>query len=212
MKERRLKSFVLPTAYCLVILVLFVCLSFIGNNLSNQKSDEPVTVNAIKDDGALPVIKEQEKTETKIIKPFTSDNVKVSKNYYDMKDSSQDQENSLIYYEKTYLQNSGILYSSESDFDVLSVADGTVTKVDKDNILGNYVEITHNSNLKTIYYGLNDIVVKKDDVVTTGMIIAKSGETLIEDNSNNVLLFEVYYNGYTMDPDYFYTLNIEDLD
>ena len=40
--------------------------------------------------------------------------------------------------------------------------DGTVTKVSEDEILGKVVEITHNTNLKTVYYSLSEINVKKD--------------------------------------------------
>ena len=55
-----------------------------------------------------------------------------------------------MYYEHTYLQNSGILYSAPEVFDIVSAYDGTVTNIDQDEILGNVVEITHNPNLKTI--------------------------------------------------------------
>ena len=84
--------------------------------------------------------------------------------------------NSLVYYEQTYLQNSGVLYSSDEVFDVFATFDGTVTNVSTDEILGNVVEITHNPNLKTVYYSLGEVTVKKDDVVNCGDIIGKSGD------------------------------------
>ena len=78
-------------------------------------------------------------------------------------------------------------------------------------ILGNVVEITHNPNLKTIYYSLGEISVKKDDLVNSGTIIGKSGSNLLDEEQNNCLLFEVYYNGNTIDPEDFYNMNINDL-
>ena len=128
-----------------------------------------------------------------------------------MKDEEATQQNSLVYYENTYLQNSGDLYSANNPFDVISAYDGTVTNVSKDEILGNFVEITHNSNLKTIYYSLSDVQVKKDDTVISGDVIGKSGDNSLNGETKNCLLFEVYHNGTAIDPEDFYNMNIEDL-
>lgn len=213
MKKRKLKGFVLPTVYILVIGVLFISISFLGNTLQSQINyDEDLSVNALQEEDATPVIKnEEEVKESKIVKPFTSEKVSVSKSYYSKEDDEKTQQNSLVYYEQTYLQNSGILYSANEAFDVVSVYDGTVTNVSEDEILGNVVEITHNTNLKTVYYSLGEITVKKGDALNAGTIIGKSGDNLLDDETENCLLFEVYYNGNTIDPEEFYTMNINDL-
>ena len=83
--------------------------------------------------------------------------------------------------------------------------------ISEDEILGNVVEITHNPNLKTIYYSLGEILVKKDDVINSGTIIGKSGSNLLDEEQDNCLLFEVYYNGNTIDPEDFYNMNINEL-
>lgn len=214
MNKRKLKSFVLPTVYIMVIGILFISISFIGSALQSKvKYDDNLSVNAL-EDNVTPVIKNEEETnetDKKIVKPFTSTAVSISKSYYDMQDDEKTQQNSLVYYENTYLQNSGVLYSSNETFDILSVYDGTVTNVSKDEILGNVVEITHNPNLKTIYYSLGEISVKKDDLVNSGTIIGKSGSNLLDEEQNNCLLFEVYYNGNTIDPEDFYNMNVNDL-
>lgn len=210
MKKRKLKSFVLPTVYVLVIGILFVGISYLGSALQNKITYEDLSVSTIKDENVTPVIKEETVT-NKIIRPYTSDKVGISKSYYDMNDDETRQQNSLVYYEKTYLQNSGVLYSASEQFDVLSVYDGKVTNVSKDEILGSFVEITHNTNLKTVYYSLGEVTVKKDDVVKSGSIIGKSGDNLLDSESENCLLFEVYHNGFTIDPEDFYNMGIEDL-
>ena len=214
MNKRKLKSFVLPTVYIMVIGILFISISFIGSALQSKvKYDDNLSVNAL-EDNVTPVIKNEEETnetDKKIVKPFTSTAVSISKSYYDMQDDEKTQQNSLVYYENTYLQNSGVLYSSKEAFDILSVYDGTVTNVSEDEILGNVVEITHNPNLKTIYYSLGEILVKKDDVINSGTIIGKSGSNLLDEEQDNCLLFEVYYNGNTIDPEDFYNMNINDL-
>lgn len=213
MKKRKLKGFVLPTVYILVIGVLFISISFLGNTLQSQINyGEDLSVNALQEEDATPVIKnEEEVKESKIVKPFTSEKVSVSKSYYSKEDDEKTQQNSLVYYEQTYLQNSGILYSADETFDIINVYDGTVTNVSKDEILGNVVEITHNPNLKTVYYSLGEIAVAKDDVITGGTIIGKSGDNLLDDEKDNCLLFEVYYNGNAIDPEEFYSMDITKL-
>ena len=216
MKKRKLKGYVLPTVYVLVIAVLFISVSFLGSALQKELQYQDLATDVL-DDNVTPVIKEEEKTETeitaesKIVKPFTATSVGISKSYYDMMDDEATQENSLVYYEQTYLQNSGVLYSSDEVFDVLATYDGTVTNVSTDEILGNVVEITHNPNLKTVYYSLGEVTVKKDDILKSGDIIGKSGDNLLEEEKDNSLLVEVYYNGNTIDPEDFYNMNIKDL-
>ena len=215
MKKRKLKGYVLPTVYVLVIAVLFISVSFLGSALQKELQYQDLSTDVL-DDDVTPVIKEEETptdvtTESKIVKPFTSTSVGISKSYYDMTDDEATQANSLVYYEQTYLQNSGVLYSSDEVFDILATFDGTVTNVSKDEILGNVVEITHNPNLKTVYYSLGEVTVKKDDVVNCGDIIGKSGDNLLEGEKDNSLLVEVYYNGNTIDPEDFYNMNIKDL-
>ena len=196
MKTKRLKKFVLPTVYVMVIGVLFISISFLGNILQSKVDYGNMAVSALKDN-VTPVGKTDNVVESRIERPYVSSNVSISKSFYDMTDDEAKQQNSLVYYENTYLQNSGVLYSSTSAFDVICAIDGKVTNVSKDEILGNFVEITHNPNLKTIYYSLSEVQVKKDDTVMSGDVLGKSG-----DNS---------LNGETIDPEDFYNMSIEDL-
>ncbi len=210
MKTKRLKKFVLPTVYVMVIGVLFISISFLGNVLQSKIEYGNMAVSALKSN-VTPVGKNDDIVESKIERPYVSSDVSISKSFYDMKDEEATQQNSLVYYENTYLQNSGVLYSANNPFDVISAYDGTVTNVSKDEILGNFVEITHNSNLKTIYYSLSDVQVKKDDTVISGDVIGKSGDNSLNGETKNCLLFEVYHNGTAIDPEDFYNMNIEDL-
>lgn len=210
MKTKKLKNYVLPTIYVMVIGVLFISISFLGNVLQNKIEYGNMAVSALKDN-VTPVIKNNDVYESKIERPYVSSNVAISKSFYDMSDDDEKQQNSLVYYENTYLQNSGVLYSSTIAFDVVSAFDGTVTNVSKDEILGNYVEITHNPNLKTIYYSLGEVTVKKDDTVVSGDVLGKSGDNSLNGESENCLLFEVYHNGTAIDPEDFYNMSIEDL-
>ena len=214
MKKRKLKSFVLPTLYVLVIGILFLSIAYLGKTLEYQISGEVPVMRVIEEEETLPVIKEEENIviDDKPVKPYLNNEVSISKSYYKINDDPSKQEKSLIYYEKTYLKNTGILYTYDEEFDVVSAYDGTVTNIGNDEILGNYIEITHTTNLKTMYYCLKDIRVSEGATVTAGTIIAVSGDNMLENESTNSLLFEVYYNGYTMDPLDFYETNISSLD
>lgn len=211
MKSKKLRSFVLPTVYIMVISVLFISISFLANNLSHNIEYGNMSVSTL-DDNTTPVIKNEENILQSIIeKPYVSSNVSISKSFYDMTDDAKKQEDSLVYYQNTYLQNSGVLYESTDPFDIKASYDGKVTNVSQDDILGNYIEITHNENLKTVYYSLSEVTIKKDDVVLSGDVIGKSGTNKLNNDSKNSLLFEVYHNGVAIDPEDFYNMNIDDL-
>ena len=210
MKTKRLKKFVLPTVYVMVIGVLFISISFLGNILQSKVEYGNMAVSALKDN-VTPVGKTDNVVESRIERPYVSSNVKIIKSFNDLTHDKQNHKNTLVYYENTYLQNSGVLYSSTSAFDVICAIDGKVTNVSKDEILGNFVEITHNPNLKTIYYSLSEVQVKKDDTVMSGDVLGKSGDNSLNGETENCLLFEVYHNGTAIDPEDFYNMSIEDL-
>jgi len=205
--KKKLKGILLPTIYVTIIGVLFISITYLGKILQNNiNSNNDLTVNALVEE-EVPVVSE---VKDMIVRPYTSTGVAISKYFYDMKDDANIQEESLIYYENTYMQNSGVLYKGSEVFDINTVFNGTVTKVATDDILGNYIEITHNTNLRTVYYSLSEVLVKENDTVKSGDIIAKSGANKLDNNQNN-LLFEVYYNGYAIDPEDFYNMNVDDL-
>ena len=79
MKKRKLKGFVLPTVYVLVIGILFISISFLGSALQNQINyEDDLSVSALEDEEVTPVIKnEEEVTTDQIVKPFTSSSVSV---------------------------------------------------------------------------------------------------------------------------------------
>lgn len=214
--KRKLKSFVVPSIYVLSIVLFVFSLYFIQDVLSDtllkdkslfEKQTELVDKEIIEQNNYLPVVSNSEI----IIKPFTVDSVKVVRGYYDYTTDSAQQESSIIYYENTYMQNSGIDYSSETEFDVVSILEGTVIDVKSDNVLGNIVEIRHTNELISVYQSLSEVTVKVDDKVVKGQIIGKSGESNINRNTSNNLHFELYYKGQIVNPEEYYDKNLTDL-
>ena len=154
---------------------------------------------------SLPVVNEE--PEKKIIKPFKDENVKVVKNFYDFKDSSENQMNALIYYQDTYMQSNGIAYASGDKFNVIAVLDGEVIDVTEDELIGNSITIDH-GNMKTIYQSLSEIDVKKGDKVAQGSIIGITGTSNINSDLDNHLYFEMIIDDVNVNPEEYYDKSI----
>ncbi len=202
MKKRlRPKKYVLPCLYVALFTSVMLGTFFItksmrtsGNEVVEEETPNYVSREVISQD--VPVINETEK----MIKPYNNEGVTVGKSYYDYKSDSSVQEKSITYYNGSYIQNSGVDYILNETFEVVSVLDGTVTNVKQDDILGTIVEIKHDNNYVTTYQSLSEVSVKKDDTVTQGQVIGKSGTNKLDKDMGNHLHFEVYVNGQVVDP------------
>ena len=174
MTKRRLKKSVVPFLYAMVAILfvgsIYLIETAISNNSFQQDEDYDYVSETIFEN-ETPVIN----TEVTIVRPYNDSNVQIVKNYYDYTGEAKDQENALIYHENMYLQNSGVAYAGTEDFDIVAILDGQVIDVKQDNLLGTIVQIKHDNDMISIYQSLADVSVKKDDVVTQGQIIGKSG-------------------------------------
>lgn len=207
MKRRKLRMWVKPTITVVTLILIAIGLtSYIAESSGKSSLNDNYTIKALIDD-AKPVVEEEES----IVKPFNDESVAISKSFYGKDDDEQKQQNSLIYYENIYIQNTGVLYSSDNTFDVVSVADGIVKDIKEDKILGNIVEIQNNSSLTTIYQSVNDVAVKVGDTVTKGTKIATSGNNNLSNEKDNCLLFQVYINGNVTNPESIYGMDINTL-
>ena len=209
--KRRLKKSVKYSIYVVSFLAL------VGFIYSIEKTLFPVTFDDGKDyeyvnktifDDVIPVVNEEE---TIIKRPYLDDSIKILKGYYDYKDDSESQENSLIYSENTYIQNSGVSYGNGEVFDVISILDGIVIDVKEDNLLGKIIEIRHSNDLISIYQSLGEVNYKINDAVVQGDVIGKSGISNISPELNNHLHFELIVNGLTVNPENYYDKNLNDL-
>lgn len=198
MKKRlRPKRVVISCLYVILFATVATGAFLISKSMKKEVVEDNYTyVSNIIVDNQMPVMNET----TKMIKPYTNEQVTVGKTYYDYKAESKSQENSITYYDGSYIQNSGIDYVLKDTFDVVSVFDGTVTDVKQDDILGNVVEIKHGNDYVTTYQSLSEVAVKKGDSVTQGQVIGKSGTNKLDKDMGNHLHFELYTNGQIVDP------------
>ncbi len=209
MKEINLKRLVVPMIYCLAIIVFIFTIYlmerivnrevFKNANDNTQYVSEEIT-NALE---YIPVVN----MTTTIMKPYLADNIYVNKDFYDYKNPNKD---AIIYYEDTYMQNTGIDYISENAYDISSILDGTVINVEDNDILGKTIEIRHDNDLISLYQCVSDSKVKVDDKILRGEVIAKSGTCNLYNKGNN-LHFEIYHNGLIINPNDVFDKNIEDI-
>lgn len=209
MKKRRLKKPIIYALYgfgfVMLLGTLYLIDSFFPTNNFNGVDDNYVNKTVIEED--IPVIS----TSDTIIRPYLVDDVSILKNYYDYKSEAENQEKSLIYYENTYLQNSGVSYGREASFDVVSILDGTVTSIKEDQNLGMVVEVTHSNDIISIYQSLSEVKVKENQEIKQGEIIGTSGTCNIENDLSNHLHFEMIVKGTTVNPENYYDKKISEI-
>ena len=218
MKRRKLKPFVVPAMYVASIAMLigsvYVIEKLVNNAVfSSEDVGEVEEVIYSSDDNEyeyhedVPVVN----TEEVIARPYTNANIKIVKNYYDYQDEASRQEESIVYYGNTYMQNSGVDYGMDAEFEVVSIMDGTVMEVVDDEIMGKTVKIKHSNDLISVYQSLGSVDVNVDDAVTQGMIIGKSGEANVSPELGNHLHFELYHQGGVVNPENYYDKTVSDL-
>lgn len=207
-KKRKLKGFVMPTIYVMLVAMLVISTFMTFSNSNDETVEEDITyVSSVIWSNDTPVVA----TDKVVVKPFTNKDVAIGKYYYDYKDGSDEQQNAIIFYENSYIQNSGVDYIFEDSFDVVSIYDGTVIKVEDNDIVGKTVEIKHDNNIISVYQSLSEVNVKQGDTITLGTKIGKSGNSKINKDLGNHLHFEIYVNGQVVNPEDCYNKKLTDL-
>lgn len=208
-KKLKLRPFVLPSIYLILVISLLLGALYSYNTVTEDSDyDENLTyVSSVIFSNDTQVVS----TDKVIIRPYNNDKVKIVKYFYEQDDKEDKQKESIVYYGNTYIQNSGIDYASDKEFDVIAVLDGTVSSVKDDELLGKTIEIKHENKLVTIYQGVSNVSVKEGDSISQGQVIAKSGELTLNEIEGKHLHFELIYNGQVVNPEKYFDKNANDL-
>lgn len=208
--KRRLKKSVIPVLYAFAA-VLFVGTIFtVENAISNNyfgEEDEYDYVSEIIIDREEPVMN----VEVILQRPYVDNEIKILKDFYDYTANEASQQNSIIQYESTYLQNTGIIYGGKDNFDIVSILDGEVTDIKTDNLLGTVVEMKHTPDIISVYQSLSEVTVQKGDIVKQGQVIGKSGSCNIEPDLGSHVLFELIIKGQTVNPETYYDKKVSEI-
>lgn len=207
MTKKRLREWVIPTLGLFVLVGILFLYHIIGSMLNDDLiPEDTLFVDIIQNNEET--IEVNEEIEYKAIKPYIDEKVSISKYFYNKTDEESKQQQSLIKYENIYMPNTGILYSSDNEFNIVASLEGRVTIVKEDEILGTIIEIEHTNNIVTIYQSVKDVNVKIGDIVKQGDLLAKSGSNKLENEKENCLHFEVYKEGNLINPESFYNLEL----
>ena len=221
MKSKSVRKLFIPSVYLFAVLLVVGSIYLTVNTLGayfKESDDFKYSINGVTESPAKPVqpvqaeeVKPQNNNTTTILRPYTSDKVSIGRSFYDYEADAEKQENAIIFYENTYMQNTGVDYISDSEFDVISVLSGKVVSVETDENLGNIVKVEHEKDIITVYEGIDKITKNVGDQVNQGDVLGVSSTSNINSKFASSLHFEVYYKGEVIDPENFYTLNINDL-
>lgn len=193
MTKVRLKLPILFLFLVALVILPVLTMKFVSTDPSEELTD--YTMDEIIE-SEMPVINQT----TTIINPYTDPSVSIKKGYYDYNADEESQLSSIVKHDNTYIQNTGIDYVGENIFDVISILNGTVINVKEDEEMGKSVEIRHDNGIVSIYQSLSEVYVKKDDSISQGLVIGKSGENKLDKDLGNHLHFEIYDNGQEVNP------------
>lgn len=194
-KKVRLK--LVPVMFIVLVLVPVLVATFMMKTTMKEEKKEPDFVDESIVNNTLPVIN----TTKKIIRPYQDNSVKILKSFYDYKSEEELQKNSIIVHDNTYIQNNGIDYGTENEFEVISILEGTVINVKEDDSLKTTVEVKHENGYVSIYQSLKDVKVKKDQVINQGQVIGTATKNELDKDLGNHLHFELMINGQNVNPE-----------
>ena len=211
MNKTKFKKITVPAIYLVALLVFGTSMYLVQRVVNKQTFEtnedmEYVDKEIVNDNIYVPVV-----VQTNIItRPYFNGEVTINKKFYDYNKTPEEQENSIIFYENTYMQNSGVSYKFKDHFEVVSILDGTVIEVTNNEILGTTIKIRHNNDLISTYQSLSETNVKVDDVVARNQIIGKSGTCKLYNEESN-LHFELTYQGKNINPEEYYDKSTDEL-
>lgn len=113
-----------------------------------------------------------------------------------------------------YRIHSGIDIEAESGTEVIAAADGVISLIEADPMMGQTIEITHSDSCKTVYKNLSTKLpegLMSGATVNAGQTIGYVGDTsLTEISEEPHLHFEVYVDGASADPLSFFSVAEKD--
>ena len=198
-KQKKEFSLLIPTIYLIILFVITTIVYFTRKAYDHYDDIDLDNITYVSNgifNRSIPVINIPDVLKS----PVINDDIKIVRYFYDSNSDMDLKEKSIVYYEGTYMPNTGIDYANEDVFDIATIYDGTVVDVLEDELLGKTVKIRHNNELISVYQGIDNISVNKGDIVFTGSKIATSGKSKLNKDLGESLHFEIYKNGIYINP------------
>ena len=196
MIKKKMKLKLVPLMIAVLLVPIIETVEFLNINMKEEPIEPDFVTDTIVEE-VVPVID----TTKRIIRPYRDLSVKVLKNFYDYQSDETLQKNSIIVHENNYIQNSGIDYGTDTEFEVISILEGTVINVKEDDSLKGTVEIKHDNGYVSVYQSLKDIKVKKDQVINQGQVLGTATTNQLDKELGNHLHFELIISGQNVNPE-----------
>jgi Membrane proteins related to metalloendopeptidases len=212
LKKLKLRRYLIQTltflCISLVCIISFIAIDYLSDKEPLDESETLYVSYEVLTDNVRAVSKENKNI---LIRPYSSEDVSIGKDFYDYKGDKEIQEKAIVYYQGSYIQNSGVDYISKNIFDVKSVLDGKVVSIINDDIVGTTIKIEHSNNIVSVYQSLSEVLVKENETVSQGQIIGKSGTNTYSSDLGNHLHFELCLKNKLVNPEEYYNKPLEEL-
>lgn len=199
---------IIQTSLCLVVIIAAVVLKSIGGQFyANAASWYFDTINnSVFTEGIAifnPPADKSEIKETSNISPTTDNTADLDGEI--MQNAAMPLKKGTItspYGERTLngktQYHKGTDIGADKGSEIFAMLDGTVSIAEKDESYGNYIVLTHQKGIKTLYAHCDKLCVKKGEKVKKGQKIALVGST--GDSDGNHLHLEIIADGKNIDP------------
>ncbi|OCA82422.1 peptidase M23 [Bacillus sp. FJAT-27225] len=196
------KRWVLPTVYILSAAIILTGVLWYQNSGDSADKNDYKSTDIAKKQFNEPSVEVNKSMETLSMPVGNEEQTVIQKKFYDNAASEKDQEAALVFYNNTYVPNTGldIAMKDGSSFDVLAALSGTVTRVEEDSLLGNLIEVQHDTGIVTHYQSVKDIKVKAGDTVDKGDVLAAAGQSLLNEKAGTHVHFEIRKDGVAVNP------------
>lgn len=205
------KRWVFPTLYiaCAAI-ILTAALWYQAAKDPKQLSQKPSAPYSQQENPTISVASPSE-----IVKmpAADADQVVVKTKFYDDKANAKEQEEALVFYNNTYSANTGIDLAAKdgSAFDVTAAVSGTVTKAEKDALLGYVVTVESGNGITTFYQSLGKLQVEQGDTVAQGDVLGTAGMNELNKEAGNHVHFEIRKDNVAVNPESYFEKSVADI-
>ncbi|PGZ94427.1 peptidase M23 [Bacillus pseudomycoides] len=204
------KRWVFPTIYIVcAAVILTVALWYQAVNTKKTPEKNEATPQSVSEMPTMPVTKSSEVMKM----PANAADVVVKKKFYEDKAAAEEQEQALVFYNNTYSANTGIDIAAKNgkEFDVTAALSGTVTKAEKDPLLGYVVTVDNGNGITTFYQSLGSAKVEKGAKINQGEMLGKAGLSEMNKEVGYHVHFEVRKDNVAVNPESYFDKSVVDI-
>ncbi|MFX3623761.1 MAG: peptidoglycan DD-metalloendopeptidase family protein [Ectobacillus sp.] len=204
------RRWVFPTIYIVCAAVILTAALWYQAANDKQNPKKPSAPYSQQETPTVPVANPSEIVKMPAV---DADQVSVKKKFYEDKAPAQEQEQALVFYNNTYSANTGIDIAANDgkSFDVAAAVSGTVTKAEKDSLLGYVVTVDSGNGITTFYQSLEDVTVEVGDSVAQGEVIGKAGLSEVNKEAGYHVHFEIRKDNTPVNPEKYFNKSVADI-